>query len=105
MLFIKARKAGLKVTVHTGEMENYPDNDDIIAFKPDRLGHGALLSSSQVEQVKSLAIPIECCPTSNVNILGLISYNQLPNVKWMKESNHTFSLCTDDTSTRYLITS
>jgi len=96
-LFIKARAAGYKITLHAGEIANYPDNDDIIAFRPDRLGHCAEFTEEQIENLKKLRIPIESCPTSNLFTLTKGSYKDVPNIGWMKESNYPFSLCTDDT--------
>ena len=96
-IFARARAAGLKVTIHAGEVANYADTDDIISFKPDRFGHCALLSAAQLEKVKSSGIPIESCPSSNLNTLGKYSYSEVPNIKWMKESGYPFSICTDDT--------
>ena len=87
----------MKITLHIAEIENYPDNDDILAFKPDRLGHGVLLSPAQVELLKKLGIPIELCPTNYLSTLGLTSYVQTPNLKWMKESGHPFNFGTDNT--------
>lgn len=96
-LFIKARDAGYKITLHAGEIANYPDNDDIVGFKPDRLGHCAIFNESQIENLKKLRIPIEACPTSNLFTLAKGSYKDVPNIKWMKENDYPFSLCTDDT--------
>lgn len=96
-LFVKARAAGYRVTLHAGEIANYPDNDDIVAFRPDRLGHCAMFSQEQVENLKKLRIPIESCASSNLNTLGKGTYADVPNIKWMKGEKYPFSLCTDDT--------
>jgi len=95
-LFVRARAAGIKITCHIGEIDNFEDSEAIINFKPDRLGHGCHLTKEQIEKIKGMGIPIESCPSSNVNTLHK-SYNELPNIKWMKECGHLFSLCTDDT--------
>ena len=96
-LFVKARDAGFKITLHAGEIVNYPDNEEILAFKPDRLGHCALFSEEQVGKLKASRIPVEVCASSNKSTLGKHSYNDVPNIKWMKECSYPFSLCTDDT--------
>jgi adenosine deaminase len=99
-LFITARKAGLKTTLHIAEITNLPDNDSILAFAPDRLGHGVLLSPGQVEVLKKAHIPVEVCPTNYQSTLQLLAYSDTPNVKWMKEQNHPFTLGTDNTCKR-----
>ena len=34
------REMGYKITIHAGEtVDNIKENDDILAFKPERLGH------------------------------------------------------------------
>lgn len=96
-LFAKARAAGYKITLHAGEVANYEDNDDIVGFKPDRLGHCAVFTEEQVAVLKKVRIPIESCPTSNLFTLGKMSYKEVPNVAWMKENAYPFALCTDDT--------
>lgn len=81
----RAREAGLKLTIHCGEVpcgegsdsldpslnKAYDEIAAILEFEPDRLGHALLMSVSLRQQLDSLRIPIECCPTSNVMTLEL----------------------------------
>jgi adenosine deaminase len=65
---VKAKEAGLKVTVHTGE--NTPASavvETILALSPDRIGHGIHIieDKSAVEQVKARGITLEVNPWSN----------------------------------------
>jgi adenosine deaminase len=99
-LFSKARSAGLKVTLHCGEVPSGVTEDEnggetnamdddakmisrqgmitrfneavaVLDFKPDRLGHAMLLPSNLQERIVQEKIPVETCPTSNVMTLEL----------------------------------
>jgi adenosine deaminase len=65
---MKAKEAGLKITVHSGE--NTPASavvDTIQAFSPDRIGHGIHIieDMAAVELVKERGITLEVNPWSN----------------------------------------
>lgn len=65
---LKAKEAGLKVTVHTGE--DTPASyvmRTIEAVRPDRIGHGIHVIEDQaaIELVKAHNITLEVCPWSN----------------------------------------
>jgi len=68
-LFAKARKAGLGVTIHTGETWNLEEMRYVVrTIKPDRIGHG-LAASKDVKLMKDIVkqgIVLELCPTSNL---------------------------------------
>lgn len=70
-LFQKARDAGLKTTLHTGETAHTGAAGVIAALKylkPDRIGHGIQAAYSE-EALKLLAdsgVVLEICPTSNL---------------------------------------
>ena len=85
-VFATARKAGLSISIHCGEVPMSEDDEitknnnelvayqeavSIIQFKPERLGHALLLSNSLMDKLIKDPIHIECCPTSNVMTLGL----------------------------------
>lgn len=70
-LFEKARKAGLRITVHSGEA-NMPQaaqwvKDSIEILGAERIGHGIqIYKDPQVlEFVRAKGIPLEVCPISN----------------------------------------
>jgi adenosine deaminase len=98
-LFSKARRAGLKVTLHCGEvpcvndLKNHVKDDAnirqegaavaqydeavaILDFKPDRLGHAMLLPPNLQARIVQERIPVETCPTSNVMTLELTNKNK-----------------------------
>lgn len=70
-LFQKARDAGLKTTLHTGETSHTGAAGVIAALKylkPNRIGHGIQAAYSE-EALKMLAdsgVVLEICPTSNL---------------------------------------
>ena len=68
-LFARARKAGLGITVHTGEAGPASEVLEVIkALEPDRIGHG-VKSVQDPRTLKALAerkIVLEICPTSNL---------------------------------------
>ena len=65
---LRAKEAGLKLTVHSGE--DTPASavvDTIRAVNPDRIGHGTHIihDRAAVELVKERGITLEMCPWSN----------------------------------------
>ena len=65
---LKAKGAGLKVTIHTGEDTNASYvMDTINNFKPDRIGHGihSIEDINAVELIKERGITLEVNPWSN----------------------------------------
>jgi adenosine deaminase len=72
-LLEKARDIGLKVSVHCAEVPASvkDEMEEIINFRPDRLGHALFLPEACVKMLESDPIPIEACPTSNVMTLEL----------------------------------
>jgi adenosine deaminase len=124
-LFQKARQAGLKVTIHCGEIPCAEDDNSkherrvateskrkardeavaILAFRPDRLGHALLLPSSLQKVLEDTKIPVETCPTSNVMTLELArssngnlvhGLSQHPCLAQWLQNNHPLSIGTDD---------
>lgn len=119
--FVLARNAGLKSSIHCGEIPceaalnddnlstdiSYQETNDILAFRPDRLGHALLLTDVMFEELEKLPekIPIECCPTSNVMTLELATHYEGDLVhglqrhprleKWL-DSGYPISISTDD---------
>lgn len=71
----------------------------MIDSRPDRLGHCCFLSIEQLEQVHTLGIPVEVCPTSNLAVVkearNLVTH--LPHLKKLHLLDHNFIICTDDT--------
>jgi adenosine deaminase len=117
--FRLVREAGLKVSIHCGEIPCSPDSDDpmvqfgfketrdILAFRPDRLGHALLLTDEMYDDLETIydKIPIESCPTSNVMTLELATHyegdlvhglRQHPRLKRWIDYDYPVSISTDD---------
>lgn len=60
-----------------------------------------LLSEGQREKVQIAGFPVECCPTCYLSILDHKKYSETPNVAWMHEAGHPFSIGVDNTC-RYI---
>jgi adenosine deaminase len=119
VMLSEARKAGLKLTLHCGEVPCAEDESDpnpthvkaleeakaLIAFHPDRLGHALLLPSSIRPALAQAQIPVETCPTSNVMTLELATsfHGHLveglrahPQLEYWLRTDYPFSVSTDD---------
>lgn len=107
--FIQARKQGLKITLHLGEVKNVDisseleyideridsESAEMIKFHPERLGHCTFLSENVKAALYSSEIPIEICMTSNVACKSVLTY-QLHHFKTFKLAGHPCVICTDD---------
>ncbi|MEO1338123.1 MAG: adenosine deaminase, partial [Myxococcota bacterium] len=84
-MFARARAAGLKTTVHTGETPN-TDGAGVIAavkhLKVDRIGHGirAAHSDEAMQILKDEGVTLEICPTSNLHTRAVADLQEL---KWV----------------------
>jgi adenosine deaminase len=68
-LFALARKAGLGITVHTGEEAQLAEMRYVVReIKPDRIGHGIQCHKDKalMAEVVKNNITLEICPTSNL---------------------------------------
>jgi adenosine deaminase len=71
-LFARARAAGLKTTVHTGET-SHTSGEGVIAtlryLKPHRIGHGirAAYNDEAMDRLAGEGVVLELCPSSNLN--------------------------------------
>ncbi|WP_162909479.1 adenosine deaminase [Aggregatilinea lenta] len=68
-LFRQAHAAGLGVTIHAGEWDG-PKNihDAVTRMGADRIGHGVRIVESRrvLDLVRERGVPLEICPTSNL---------------------------------------
>mmetsp|Transcript_30676 Transcript_30676/g.62370 ORF Transcript_30676/g.62370 Transcript_30676/m.62370 type:complete len:383 (-) Transcript_30676:143-1291(-) len=94
-----ARSAGLPITVHCGEVENGAELDQILAFKPQRLGHALWLEKRHIGHLLSLQNPppVELCPTSNVKTLRLTDFDTHPTARLWLDEKYPICINTDDT--------
>lgn len=97
-VFRKAKEAGLHITVHAGEAGG-ADNVRVSVedLKADRIGHGVRTEQDpKVEQmIKEKGIPLEMCPTSNVQTGATESLEKHP-FKRYYEQDIPVTINTDD---------
>ncbi len=68
-MFDKARRAGLKITVHSGEVPNANDMWEALEYiKPARIGHGirAAYDVPLMNELAKRGTVLEVCPLSNI---------------------------------------
>ena len=66
--FACGQEAGLKLTIHAGELCGPAEIREALAFDPPRIGHGvhAIEDLALVEQLAEQGVVLECCPGSNI---------------------------------------
>jgi adenosine deaminase len=92
------QKAGLKLTIHAGEVKDSLDYlRYAISIKADRIGHGVLLADDErlMKQARGLGTTIECCVTSNVHT-GIIKEAKEHPAKKLFEAGIKIAFCADN---------
>ncbi|MFC1646718.1 amidohydrolase family protein [Patescibacteria group bacterium] len=94
-----AKKAGLGVTVHTGEVTSLDEMWQVLeVLKPDRVAHGVMSYQDQ-EMMKYLSknqIPLDTCPTSNLHTQVVKDISQMRKIyKAFIKHNVPFTISTD----------
>jgi adenosine deaminase len=102
-LFTRARAAGLRVTIHTGETPQTGPEGVAAAvrkLKPDRIGHG-IQSARSTETMKVLreeGVTLEVCPSSNLWCKTVNSMDHLREVLGAFEEHRVrYTINTDGT--------
>lgn len=95
--FLRAKEAGLKITVHIAETPENTEEDTLklLSFGPSRLGHATFLSAKAQDVVVKERIPVEICLTSNILCKTAKSLDD-HHIRWFLARNHPISICTDD---------
>jgi adenosine deaminase len=84
-LFARARKAGLKCTVHTGETKG-TGAEGVIAvvekLRPHRIGHGirAAYDESAMKLLRDQEVVLEICPTSNLHTQAVEGLDEMKHI-------------------------
>jgi adenosine deaminase len=84
-LFERARRGGLKATVHTGETQG-TGAEGVIAvlekLKPNRIGHGirAAYDEQAMKLLKERDVVLEICPTSNLQTKAVEGIKELEHI-------------------------
>jgi adenosine deaminase len=82
-LFAKARKAGLKITVHTGETANTSDMWETLEYaKPQRIGHGirAAYDEPLMQELAKRKVVLEVCPMSNIATKAVSGIDEIKHI-------------------------
>ena len=83
-LFQKAKKAGLRITVHSGEAPNHLAatwvKDSVEILGAERIGHGIQIIRDPIimQFVRDRKIPLEVCPISNFLTQSFPTYESHP---------------------------
>jgi adenosine deaminase len=97
--FEAARAGGLRITVHAGEWGGAPQVRRALEVGPERIAHGAAAidDPSLVEELRSRAISLDLCPTSNVQAGIVASLADQPLAR-LHRAGVPVTLSTDDTT-------
>lgn len=100
-LFARAREAGLKTTVHTGETP-HTSGEGVLAvlrhLKPDRIGHGIRAANNQeaLDMLRDSGTVLEICPSSNLATHAVKDLAELGRVlRTIKDNRIPFTINTD----------
>lgn len=97
-LFLKAKQAGMGLTVHAGEAGG-PENvrQAVLDLQADRIGHGirTLEDRAVADLVKDRNVMLEVCLTSNIHT-GVVKNIKDHPVKRIRDMGISFCLNTDD---------
>lgn len=98
-LFMKARRAGLKLTIHTGEEDQLKEMRYVVKeIRPERIGHGVqcIKDKALMKAVARQGITLEICPTSNLRNSVLANHEAIRNLfKQLLANKIKFAICTD----------
>ena len=97
--FEAARAGGLRITVHAGEWGGAAQVRRALAVAPERIAHGEAASEdpSLVADLATLGIPLDLCPTSNVQA-GIVASLADHALVRLHRAGAPVTLSTDDTT-------
>lgn len=97
-LFEYARDNNILFTIHAGEAGTITDIIDAINYGAKRIGHGvkAIENNEVIKTLKEKQIPLEICPTSNIQTCVVNNYQNHP----IKQLNNKGVLITVNTDNR-----
>lgn len=98
-LFDHARREGLKITVHSGEVREANDMWDALEYaNPDRIGHGirAAEDKTLMEELVRRNVVLEVCPLSNLATKAVENMDEMKEIlRTFVEHNVKFTINTD----------
>merc|ERR1719242_1637950 len=95
---------GLRITIHFAEYYDRTEQDLVLSFRPERLGHAVNLKKEDYRILLNEPIFIEMCPTSNIFTRSIGDYIDHPfkylkkriKQKYGKQAMYPMLFCTDD---------
>lgn len=98
-IFVKAKTLGIPFTIHAGEADGPESIAAALEFGACRLGHGVrcLEDEEILHRITEKKIPLECCPTSNVETCIFQNIADFPLAK-LRENGVIVTINTDDMS-------
>jgi len=98
-IIVKAKKAGLKITTHSGELKSDDDMWEAIEYlNPQRIGHGirAAYDKKLMKELVKRDIVLEVCPMSNLMTKAVENEEELKFIlRTFVENNVKFTINTD----------
>ena len=97
--FDAAREGGLRITVHAGEWGGAAQVRRALAVEPERIAHGEAASQDPalVRELTARGIPLDLCPTSNVQA-GIVTSLAAHGLARLHRAGAPVTLSTDDTT-------
>nr|MCR5154367.1 adenosine deaminase [Lachnospiraceae bacterium] len=98
-LFVLAKKKHIPFTIHAGEAAGPESIECALKFGAKRIGHGvrALEKPELVKELAKKRIPLELCPTSNLNTAIFKEYTEYP-LRQLMDAGVLVTINTDDPS-------
>lgn len=86
-VFSLARELGVPFTIHAGEADGPESIEAALSFGASRIGHGVRVTEKPelLERLREQRIPLEMCPSSNVQTKAVPSLSQHPVLEFLRQ--------------------
>ena len=86
-IFSLARELGVPFTIHAGEADGPESIEAALSFGASRIGHGVRAAEKPelLERLREQRIPLEICPSSNVQTKAVPSLSQHPVLEFLRQ--------------------
>ena len=86
-VFSLARELGVPFTIHAGEADGPESIEAALSFGASRIGHGVRAAEKPelLERLREQRIPLEICPSSNVQTKAIPSLSQHPVLEFLRQ--------------------